>query len=187
MVEVSDGSAAVCFPPWFSLFSWASGKPGVGRGHSLMEPGLGWNPQPHCSSGGCKMPGPLLLYNLPWLPRTQNITSTLLSLESEASQVIFLLLLITPPSHTGQGGIRSVLFPSTSSFTGIAPPPFPLPLSKSCSSFTTQHRRPPPGSPELPTSFSVLFAAEMSASASGCPLSVCHSTGCGMGISKCCH
>lgn len=87
---------AVCFPPWFSPPRWASGKPGEGvaRGHSLLEPGLGWNPQSHGSPRGCKMPDHLLVYNLPWLPRTQSIPSPLLGLESEAFRVTLLLFLI---------------------------------------------------------------------------------------------
>lgn len=40
------------------------------------------------------MPGPLLLYNLPWLPRAHHNISPLRSLEFEVFQVTFLLLLI---------------------------------------------------------------------------------------------
>ena len=40
------------------------------------------------------MPGPVPVYSLPWLPGIRSSTSTLLSLEFEAFQVIFLLLLI---------------------------------------------------------------------------------------------
>lgn len=142
MVEVSDEPAAVCFPRWFELFSWASGKPGegVGRGRSLLEPGLGWILQFHCSPRGGNTPGPLLLYHLPWLPRAHRNISPLLSLEFEAFQVTFLMLLIM---HLALVRIGYALHLKNSDrcsqgFFLLEVPPFLLPLSKSFSPFMTR-------------------------------------------------
>lgn len=70
------------------------------------------------------MPGSLLVYNLPWLPRAHSITSTLLSLEAEAFQVTLFLLLVT---HLTLARVESALrfSPSASWFTGISPPGSP--------------------------------------------------------------
>lgn len=42
VVEVSDGPAAVCFPPWFSLLRWASGEPGEAWAQPTHSWSLGW-------------------------------------------------------------------------------------------------------------------------------------------------
>lgn len=145
MVEVSDGLAAVCFPPWFSRLSWASGKPGegVGQGHSLLEPGPEWTPGPRCRPRGCKLPGPLSVHSLPWLPRTGSITPALFSLEVEAFPVTPLLCLIT---HVALGGRNTLHFSLwISVFAGIFPPArffLASALSESRSSFVAPLRRP---------------------------------------------
>lgn len=56
---------------------------------------------------GCKMPGPLLVCNLPYLPGPSSIASTLLSLEVEAGLPGHPLAVSHHPWCTGQGEIRS--------------------------------------------------------------------------------
>lgn len=121
------------------------------------------------------MPGSLLLYNLPWLPRTHSTTSTLLSLEPEAFRAILLLLLITRLTLAGmEYGLH---FPtSTSFFTGISPsgvPSFLLPIVVNCLSPARPARSsfnaPPLEAPSCQPHSSVLFAAEMPVAAAAGP------------------
>ena len=85
------------------------------------------------------MPGPLLPYNLPWLRRARHNISPLCSLEFEAFQVTFLLLLIT---YLALARIGYALHLKNSDhrsqgFFLLEVPPFLLPLSKCCSPFMT--------------------------------------------------
>lgn len=86
------------------------------------------------------MPGPLLLYNLPWLPRAHHNISPLRSLEFEAFQVTFLLLLITylAPARIGYALHLKNSDHCSQGFFLLEVPPFLLPLSKCCSPFMTR-------------------------------------------------
>lgn len=86
------------------------------------------------------MRGPLLLYHLPRLPRTHCNICPLFSLESEAFQVTFLLLLIMYLILVGIGYALHLKDSDHCSwgFFLLEVPPFLLPLSKSCSPFMTR-------------------------------------------------
>lgn len=71
------------------------------------------------------MPGSLLVYNLSWLPRTHSITSTLLSLESEAFPVLLLLILIAQLTLARRDYALHVSN-SRSLVTGLSPPGRPF-------------------------------------------------------------
>lgn len=89
------------------------------------------------------MPGPVPVYSLPWFPGIRSSTSTLLSLEFEAFQVNFFMLLIM---HLALARIGYTLHLKKKKNPGHCPqgffllevPPFLLPLSKSCSPFMTR-------------------------------------------------
>lgn len=158
----------------------------MGTAHSLMEPGLGWHPQPRCSPRRCKMPGSLPVCNLSWLPRTHSTTSTLLSLEPEAFRALLLLLLITHRTLAGmECGLR--FSTSRSFFTGISPsgvPSFLLPGVVNC--LNPAHpawsgfNAPPSRGSELPTSFFCSFCSRDVSCCFCLPRSSWHSVVCGM-------
>ena len=86
------------------------------------------------------MCGPLLFYHLPRLPRAHRDICPLLSLESEAFQVTFLLLLIMYLVLVRIGYALHLKNSDHCSrgFFLLEVPLFLLPLSKSCSPFMTR-------------------------------------------------